>query len=610
MTIQAELSDGRVLEFPDGTDPAVIQNTVKSMIATTSQELIPEQTPTTQAEVKNDVSIPEQIAGGFSGAATLASDIVGTGAGGLTALVDILNPFTDNDPAQLIEQVKSKFSIDPTLGGEAALSQLGEVIKPVEPLINAIKQFKDTAGQQGLDLTGSPAFATFVKIIPDIIAEVGGAGLARRSATSAAQAPTVSQARTSALAEVTKADKATGITQLTSDVLPPETRVGKLLQSQGELVAGFQRKGQQAQRVRSIEQLANKFDIVEGAGFESKIVQGLKDSIQSSKQAIGKLYDESTAKLDQLGGVSLTKTKEFSKKVIDRELKKGSRADQTIIDDMQTFVDAPDDLSFELVKEIRSGVGSNLEKVKRGAPVQGNSDTGLLNRTYAQLSKDMTDFAENADPALADKWKKANDVVSEFATGTSKRGAKAVIKGGDATPEVVDALLFSNKNSDLEFLASNLDGVGKQAAKQRILQRVLDKSSIDGEDINPNKFLTQLNKHRNQIGKMFSVDERKSIFALRDQLSKTKRAQDASVTTPTGQQLTLGAAIALPQALIPGIIQGFTESKPIRNLLIKRKAAKTAKQRVAITSELKTKINELGLTGALATGVATTQEQN
>lgn len=33
MAIEAELADGRILEFPDGTDPAVIQSTVKRMIA-------------------------------------------------------------------------------------------------------------------------------------------------------------------------------------------------------------------------------------------------------------------------------------------------------------------------------------------------------------------------------------------------------------------------------------------------------------------------------------------------------------------------------------------------------------------------------------------------
>ena len=138
----------------------------------------------------------------------------------------------------------------------------------------------------------------------------------------------------------------------------------------------------------------------------------------------------------------------------------------------------------------------------------------------------------------------------------------------------------------------------------------MDKSSIDGDDINPNKFLSQLNKTRNQIGKMFSPEERKAIFALRDQLSKTRRAQDASVATPTGQQLTLAAAAAVPVALIPGIVQGLIESKPIRNLLIQRKAAKSARAITVIDNKLQSKINELGLGGALATGAAlTAQEQ-
>lgn len=609
MTIQAQLEDGRVLEFPDGTNPQVIQNTVKKIIGqqqTINQEL------TTQAEaIQDETTIPEQILGGVSGASTLASDIIGTGAGGLTALVDILNPFTDNDPSQLIEQVKSKLRIDPNIGGEAALSQLASAIEPAKPLIDAVSQFKEAAGQQGLDLTGSPAFATFVNIIPDIIAEVGGAGLARRGATSQALKPVTEQAKRTAVAGVSGVDEATGITKLTSDVLPPETRLGKLFQSQGELVAGFQRKGQQAQRVKAVENLANKFDVIEGVGFESKIVQGLKDSVQASKQAIGKLYDESTAKLDKLGSVPLVKTKRFAQKVIDRELQKGSRADQAIIDDMQTLVDIPDDMSFELVKEIRSSVGANLEKVKRGAPVQGNSDTALLKRTYGQLSNDMQDFAKAADPELATKWNKANEVVSEFALGTSKIGAKAIIKGGDATPEIVDRLLFSGKNSDVEFLAKNLDESGRNAAKQRILQRALDKSSIDGDDINPNKFLSQLNKTRNQVGKMFNPEERKAIFALRDQLSKTRRAQDASVATPTGQQLTLAAALAFPPALVPGVIQGIIESKPIRNLLIKRKAAKSSRAITSIDSQLKSKIDELGLGGALAISTAlSTQEKN
>jgi len=565
-----------------------------------------------QGGIQNAISIPEQVIGGASGAATLASDIAGTAVGGITALVDVLNPFTDNDPVQLIEQVKSKLRIDPTQGGEAALNQLGAVVESsgITGILDSVKQFSDKAGSQGLDLTGSPAFATFVSMIPDIILEVGGAGVGRRGALNQAAKPVVQQAEKSAVADVTNADEVTGITQLTSDVLPPETRLGKLLQSQGELVAGFQRKGQQNQRIKAIENIINKYDVMDGAGFESKIVKGLKDSVEASKKAIGDLYDASSAKLDLMGGVGLNKTKKFAQDIIDREKKKGTLSSQSVIDDMQSLVDAPDDLTFEMIKEIRSGVGANLEKVRRGAPVQGNADVGLLKRTYSQLTGDMESFAELADPNLAKSWKRANKVVSDFALGTSKKGAKNIIKNGDATPEVVDSLLFSGKNSDVEFLANNLTPQGAKAAKQRVLQRVMEKSSIDGDDINPNKFLSQLNKNRNQIGKLFEPDERKAIFALRDQLTKTRRAQDASVATPTGQQLTLAAAVALPVSLIPGVMQGFIESRPIRNLLVKRKAAKTAKQRIAITKELEEQINKAGLTGAALTGAALTQQQD
>jgi hypothetical protein len=618
MTVQAQLADGRVLEFPDGTDPSIIQQTVKAQLSVGTQAPQVQAAantgvnPTQQPEVQNDISIPEQIIGGVSGGATLASDIAGTALGGATALVDVLNPFTDNDPVKLIEQIKSKLKIPPTQGGEAALNQLGDLVKSsgLGNVLDAVKKFSDTAGQQGLDLTGSPAFATFVQMIPDIITEVGGGLIGRGVSSSKGLSTATNQAKKTAIADVNEAENITGIRQLTSDVLPPETRVGKLLQTQGELVAGFQRGGQQKQRIKAVEDLANKFDIVEGTGFEAKIVKGLQDSVQASKAAIGKLYNESTAKLDELGSVPLTKTKKFAQTIIDRELAKGSLADQSVINDMQSLIDAPDDLTFEFVKEIRSGVGANLEKVRRGAPVQGNSDTGLLNRTYAQLSQDMTDFADAADPSLAEKWKKANKVVSEFALGTSKSGAKAIIKNGDATPEVVDRLLFSGKNSDIEFLSANLTDSGKKAAKQRVLQRAFEKSSIDGEDINPNKFLTQLNKHRNQIGKLFSPEERKAIFALRDQLKSTTRAQDASVVTPTGQQLTLAAAVAVPVALIPGVIQGVIESKVIRNLIIKRRAALTGKQRAQITAQLQEEINKAGFAGAgLATPLLIEQEQ-
>lgn len=607
------LPNGKVISgIPDGTTKnEIMEKAISSGLASQSDFGEASSKPKEEVSNQQEPSLMDQVGSGISGAATIGSDIAGTAVGGVTALVDLMNPFTDNDPSQLIEQVKSKMRIEPTEGGEIALNQLGEALKPAEPLIKAVSDFKEVAGQQGLDLTGSPAFATFVNIIPDIIAEASGFGAGKRAAAMANISPAVKQAEKSAISDISKADESTGIQQLTSDALPPETRLGKLMQSQGELVAGFQRKGQQAQRASAVERLANTYDVIDGSGFESQIVQGLKNSVNETKKAIGKLYDESTAKLDQLGSVPLNKTKEFAQEMIERESKKGSLSNQSVIDDMETLVDAPDDLSFEMVKEIRSGVGANLEKVKRGAPVQGNTDTGLLKRVYGRLTSDMKNFANEADPDLAKKWSKANSTVEEFATGASKQGVKSIIKRGDATPEIVDSLLFSNKDSDLDFLSKNLDGAGAKAAKQRVIQRALGKSSIEGEDINPNKFLTQLNKNSKQISKLFSHEERKAINALKSQLSKTKRAQDASIATPTGQQLTLAAALAVPSALVPGVAQAIFESKMVRNLLIRRKAAKTAKQRNYIDDKMKDELNKMGLigAGAVASTKADTQER-
>lgn len=562
-----------------------------------------------QAQPVQEPELWEQALGGLQTAAAIGSSQLASSASGLTGAASMLNPFTTREEVrERMKATEEALTYEPTLpGAKAALETIGETI---EPYAKKYEDWKQKLNDQVLEETGSPELATMAFSAPDVLMEIIGAGVGMRAAKSSVTTPATTQSKKTAISEIETAEKATGIRELTSDVLPPETRIGKLMQSQGELVAGFQRKGQQAQRVKAIENIANKYDVIDGAGFESKIVEGLKNSIDQSKKVIGTMYDQSSKKLDELGDVPLSNTKEFATEIIAREGKKGSLANQSLIDDMQTIIDAPEDLSFELVKEIRSGIGANLEKVRRGAPVQGNADTGILKRTYAKLTDDMTTFAEQADPTLAKQWKDANKSMSEFATGANKTGAKAIIKNGDTTPEVVDQLLFSKKPSDLDFLSKNLDELGKTAAKQRIMQNILDKSSIGGEDINPNKFLTQMNKNSLQINKIFNAEEKAALSALRTGLAKTRRAQDAAVTTPTGQQLTLAAAVAMPKALIPGVIQGFMESKPIRNLLVKRKAEKSARKIALIDEQMQQIINESGYGGALAAGALTSADQN
>jgi hypothetical protein len=66
MTIEAELADGRILEFPDGTDPSVIQTTVKKMLGQDKQ--------------------PNQF---LRGAGIFARDVAETVAGGADAIANV-----------------------------------------------------------------------------------------------------------------------------------------------------------------------------------------------------------------------------------------------------------------------------------------------------------------------------------------------------------------------------------------------------------------------------------------------------------------------------------------------------------------------------------------
>jgi hypothetical protein len=99
MTIEAQLADGRVLEFPDGTDPSVIQNTVKRMLA-----------PAAPSETAKKRTWGE--------AATDVGAGLVSGAGSLVQL-----------PGQLYGLATGDFSDTGMLGAGNALQKQGESMK-------------------------------------------------------------------------------------------------------------------------------------------------------------------------------------------------------------------------------------------------------------------------------------------------------------------------------------------------------------------------------------------------------------------------------------------------------------------------------------------------
>lgn len=162
MSVTAQLADGRTLEFPDGTDPSIVQSTVKKMIQ------------------------PQ------SAAAQIASDPITTQA----------KATLNATPAELIAgSAPGRFLLEPALG----LLELGQHILPggekagpgIQATRDLIKSGRAAYGDTGADIAGiagqvaSPAVLGAAKLIPagaKLLPRI--AGNAAVGATAGATTPT------------------------------------------------------------------------------------------------------------------------------------------------------------------------------------------------------------------------------------------------------------------------------------------------------------------------------------------------------------------------------------------------------------------------------------
>ncbi len=189
MTITANLADGRVLNFPDGTDPAVIQATVKRMIQ-------PQQPDNPQVEqpqesfgqqlIEGVKSIPSNIAGSSENIASLVTGAIAEPIAGVAGLAQSINPFAEQGAgARAVEGVRDALTYQPkTDAGQQQQQNLGKTIGAVGGAIdeNILKPLGvDNLADKTAENYG-PLAGTIVASLPTALAEVIPGGLALRQA--------------------------------------------------------------------------------------------------------------------------------------------------------------------------------------------------------------------------------------------------------------------------------------------------------------------------------------------------------------------------------------------------------------------------------------------
>ena len=382
-------------------------------------------------------------------------------------------------------------------------------------------------------------------------------------------------------AAVIKAGGRTGIPITTTDVLPPQTFIGKTAQQTGEKIpiagTGAMREEQQAMRQKAVVDIAEKY----GQFSYKSIIDSLKSKKDRIKSAAGSVLESTGNKLDDVGEIPAANTNEAIRSATDELTKTGVIQSGTAMDDLAKLVDAMESApqTFTTLKENRTAFREIVNGADKAERSQLTSRAkGLLKSVETAMTKDMKSFAkENLTPQEFSKWNKANAVYSSEAKKLTKTRLKNVLDKGDVTPEAVGTMLFSQKPSELKALYSSLDFNGRSNARSAIISKVIDNISKRGAGITPNAFEAELKKFAPQVGTFFKGEEKKQLMGLAKALGATRRAQDAAIATPTGQQLigagTLAAAATdlgatiLTGGTVGGIARLY-ESAPVRNALL------------------------------------------
>ncbi|EFQ5086481.1 lytic transglycosylase domain-containing protein [Salmonella enterica] len=364
----------------------------------------------------------------------------------------------------------------------------------------------------------------------------------------------------------------------TTDVLQPNSRVGRMAQTTAENIpfagTSSMRAGQQEARSQLVDEFASRF----GEYDPSIVVGSLKAKTSGIKRAAGNRLEQVQ---NAMTGVNIQPSKAIQQ--IDTEIaslqKLGKVADNDTISKLQAYRDeltrnagASGPMAMDLQQ--LSGLRSQFRQdVKGERTVLPNRSDAAIQRIYNAMTGDIDSaIGQNLGNDTLRRYKQANAIYADEANKLQNTRLKNVIMKGDLTPEVVNNMLFSKNKSEVQNLYRSVGQMGRAQMRNGIIGKAMEKSGGS-----PDQFLRQVNLMSNQTGIAFKGRDAAYLKGLKNYLESTKRAGQAAVTTPTGQQtipFILGIGSATNPALVGagggyGLLARMYESEPARNAMLR-----------------------------------------
>ncbi|EBR3469256.1 TPA: lytic transglycosylase domain-containing protein [Salmonella enterica] len=357
----------------------------------------------------------------------------------------------------------------------------------------------------------------------------------------------------------------------TTDVLQPNSRVGRMAQTTAENIpfagTSSMRANQQEARSQLVDEFASRF----GEYDPSIVIGSLKAKTSGIRKAAGNRLEQVQ---NAMVGVNIQPTRALQQ--IDDEIaslqKLGKVADTDTISKLQAYRDelAGGNVDLQQLSNLRSQF---RQDVKGERLVMPNRSDAAIQRVYRAMTGDIdSSIGQNLGNDTLRRYKQANAVYADEASKLQNTRLKDVLMKGELTPEVVNNMLFSKNKSEIQNLYHSVGQIGRAQMRNGIIGKAMEKSGGS-----PDQFLRQINLMSNQTGIAFKGRDAAYLKGLKNYLEATKRASQAGVTTPTGQQtipFILGIGTVTNPALVGvgggyGLLARMYESEPARNAMLR-----------------------------------------
>lgn len=416
-------------------------------------------------------------------------------------------------------------------------------------------------------------------------AKNAGVNLAAQGVLSAA-AKGIGRGITAVRGEISPADQqllkraaAADVPVMTSDVVPPKTKLGNQLQGYSEGViagTGPMRAAQQDARTKLVNRFTEKY----GDYDPSVVVDSLKSGVAREKSL-------AKSKLNSLSGRMVGKPVDTSGAIraIDGAVNelgklKGVSDTQTIsaLNDYKNAIQeiTNGDDAFELLDKLRTQFRIDVKGDRTVLPSMSQT---MVDRVYNSLTNSLSkSIAKGLSPKDASAWRAGKADYAKMATHATQTRLKNVLNKGDLTPEAVNTIVYGQYGSDIARLYGKLDQKGKDMLRAAYISKIADKVGDS-----PQKMMTELGKLQKQAnGQVFKTvfggKNGKEIEGMLSILDATKRASEANVVTKTGMTLaplvrvignlkTGGALLAGETGI--GLMSRVYESPMARNALLR-----------------------------------------